>query len=77
MDAARGRGAARAGRRRRGRVCVRASCGLLEDDGFHVVGQAGDAEELLGVTTELLPDVVITDIRMPPDFQLEGLAAAR
>jgi class 3 adenylate cyclase/DNA-binding NarL/FixJ family response regulator len=49
---------------------------LLEDDGFHVVGQAGDAEQLLALTTELLPDVVITDIRMPPDFQLEGLAAA-
>jgi class 3 adenylate cyclase/DNA-binding NarL/FixJ family response regulator len=49
---------------------------LLEDDGFHVVGQAGDAEQLLALTAELLPDVVITDIRMPPDFELEGLAAA-
>jgi class 3 adenylate cyclase/DNA-binding NarL/FixJ family response regulator len=49
---------------------------LLEDDGFHVVAQAGDAEQLLALTAELLPDVVITDIRMPPDFQLEGLAAA-
>jgi class 3 adenylate cyclase/DNA-binding NarL/FixJ family response regulator len=49
---------------------------LLEDDGFHVVGQAGDAEQLLALTAELVPDVVITDIRMPPDFELEGLAAA-
>jgi class 3 adenylate cyclase/DNA-binding NarL/FixJ family response regulator len=49
---------------------------LLEDDGFHVVGQAGDAEQLLALTAELMPDVVITDIRMPPDFRLEGLAAA-
>jgi class 3 adenylate cyclase/DNA-binding NarL/FixJ family response regulator len=49
---------------------------LLEDDGFHVVGQAGDAEQLLALTAELVPDVVITDIRMPPDFQLEGLTAA-
>ena len=49
---------------------------LLEDDGFHVVGQAGDAEQLLALTAELRPDVVITDIRMPPTFELEGLHAA-
>ena len=48
----------------------------LEDDGFHVVGQAGDAEQLLALTAELVPDVVVTDIRMPPTFQLEGLEAA-
>jgi DNA-binding NarL/FixJ family response regulator/class 3 adenylate cyclase len=48
----------------------------LEDDGFHVVGQAGDAEQLLALTAELVPDVVVTDIRMPPSFELEGLQAA-
>jgi DNA-binding NarL/FixJ family response regulator/class 3 adenylate cyclase len=49
---------------------------VLEDDGFQVVGQAGDAEQLLQLTAELLPDVVVTDIRMPPSFELEGLQAA-
>jgi DNA-binding NarL/FixJ family response regulator len=49
---------------------------VLEDDGFQVVGQADDAEQLLQLTAELLPDVVITDIRMPPSFELEGLRAA-
>ena len=49
---------------------------VLEDDGFQVVGQAGDAEQLLELTAELLPDVVVTDIRMPPSFELEGLQAA-
>ena len=49
---------------------------VLEDDGFQVVGQVGDAEQLLQLTAELLPDVVITDIRMPPTFGLEGLEAA-
>jgi DNA-binding NarL/FixJ family response regulator/class 3 adenylate cyclase len=49
---------------------------VLEDDGFQVVGQVGDAEQLLQLTAELLPDVVVTDIRMPPSFELEGLQAA-
>ena len=49
---------------------------LLEDDGFQVVAQCEDAEQLLQLTAELLPDVVITDIRMPPSFELEGLTAA-
>jgi DNA-binding NarL/FixJ family response regulator/class 3 adenylate cyclase len=49
---------------------------VLEDDGFQVVGQAGDAGQLLQLTAELLPDVVVTDIRMPPSFELEGLQAA-
>ena len=49
---------------------------LLEDDGFRVVGQAGDAVELLALANELQPDVVITDIRMPPTMNLDGLEAA-
>jgi DNA-binding NarL/FixJ family response regulator/class 3 adenylate cyclase len=49
---------------------------ILEDDGFQVVGQVGDAEQLLQLTAELVPDVVVTDIRMPPNFELEGLRAA-
>src|SRR5215208_1940169 len=49
---------------------------VLEDDGCQVVGQVGDAEQLLQLTAELIPDVVVTDIRMPPSFELEGLQAA-
>jgi DNA-binding NarL/FixJ family response regulator len=40
------------------------------------VGQAGDADELLGLVRELQPDLVIVDIRMPPTHSTEGLVAA-
>jgi DNA-binding NarL/FixJ family response regulator len=50
---------------------------LLERSGFEVVGQAGDATELLALVRKTLPDVVIVDVRMPPDYQTEGLDAAR
>ncbi len=50
---------------------------LLEAAGFQVVGQAGDAEELLEHVRALRPDVAITDIRMPPTHTDEGLRAAR
>ncbi len=49
---------------------------LLEDEGFAVVGQAADASDLAVLVDELRPDVVITDVRMPPTFTLEGLHAA-
>ena len=50
---------------------------VLENDGFEVVGQAGDVEQLqtlLGTTT---PSLVIMDIRMPPTQTVEGLVAAK
>ncbi len=50
---------------------------LLERSGFEVVGQAGDATELLAVVRQRNPDLVIIDIRMPPDHAIEGLEAAR
>jgi DNA-binding NarL/FixJ family response regulator len=50
---------------------------LLERSGFEVVGQAGDAAELLEVVRERRPDLVIVDIRMPPSQRTEGLEAAR
>lgn len=50
---------------------------LLERHGFTVVGQAGDADGLLDVVEETEPDVVIVDIRMPPDHRVEGLEAAK
>ena len=50
---------------------------LLERSGFEVVGQAGDAVQLLDLVGEHLPDLAIIDIRMPPTHRTEGLAAAR
>jgi DNA-binding NarL/FixJ family response regulator len=51
--------------------------GLLEGSGFDVVGQAGDAPELLELVRRHQPDLVIVDIRMPPAQETEGLEAAR
>ena len=50
---------------------------LLEGRGFEVVGQAGDASELLVFVREHEPELVIIDIRMPPTQSTEGLEAAR
>ena len=49
---------------------------LLTEAGIEVVGQAGDAEDLLRKTRAHKPDVVITDIKMPPSQTDEGLRAA-
>ena len=49
---------------------------VLEAAGFAVVGEAGDAQELLREVREHRPDVVVTDIRMPPTHTDEGLRAA-
>jgi serine/threonine-protein kinase PknK len=59
-------------------VLLRAGlAGLLERSGFEIAGQAGDAEELLAVVRQELPDLAIVDIRMPPNQEYEGLEAAR
>jgi DNA-binding NarL/FixJ family response regulator len=50
---------------------------LLAEAGFDVVGQAGDADELLREVEDKAPDVAIVDIRMPPTHTDEGLQAAR
>jgi DNA-binding NarL/FixJ family response regulator len=50
---------------------------LLERFGFDVVGQAGDASELLSLVRKHAPDLVVVDIRMPPTHSIEGLEAAR
>jgi adenylate cyclase len=47
----------------------------LEDD-FSVVGTAADYDELVSKASELAPQVVVTDIRMPPSFHQEGIEAA-
>jgi serine/threonine-protein kinase PknK len=49
---------------------------LLGRAGMDVVGQAGDAPRLIALVRETRPDLVVTDIRMPPDHLAEGLAAA-
>jgi len=50
---------------------------LLTEAGIEIVGQAGDAEDLLRKTRAHKPDVVVTDIRMPPTQTDEGLRAAQ
>ena len=50
---------------------------LLEGAGFRVLGQAGDATDLLSLVRQLAPDLVVVDIRMPPGHTTEGLEAAR
>jgi len=49
---------------------------LLERSGFDVVGQCADAPLLLALVRERRPELVITDIRMPPGHSTEGLEAA-
>jgi serine/threonine-protein kinase PknK len=50
---------------------------LLESSGFDVLGQAGDAVQLLALVRSTKPDLAIVDIRMPPGHATEGLEAAR
>jgi serine/threonine-protein kinase PknK len=50
---------------------------LLNGAGFDVIGQAGDGRELIGLVREKAPELVVTDIRMPPTHSTEGLDVAR
>jgi DNA-binding NarL/FixJ family response regulator len=50
---------------------------LLDRTGFDVIGQAGDAPELISLVREHRPELAIVDIRMPPSHTTEGLDAAR
>ena len=50
---------------------------LLGELGFQVVGEAGDATALTDLVRATVPDLVVTDIRMPPTQTTEGLDAAR
>lgn len=50
--------------------------GLLARFGFEVVAAVGDAEALVDAVTAHVPDLVVTDIRMPPGFTDDGLRAA-
>ncbi|MHA6620591.1 response regulator [Pseudonocardia sp. DLS-67] len=50
---------------------------LLDRSGFEVVGQAGDAAQLLELVHDAEPELAIVDIRMPPAHTTEGLDAAK
>jgi DNA-binding NarL/FixJ family response regulator len=50
---------------------------LLNESGFEVSGQAGDAEDLIRKVGAHHPDVAVVDVRMPPTHTDEGLRAAR
>lgn len=49
--------------------------GILARFGYEVAASVGDGEALVAAVREHHPDVVITDVRMPPDFTDEGLRA--
>ncbi|SDL56287.1 ANTAR domain-containing response regulator [Tessaracoccus oleiagri] len=46
---------------------------LLTEEGYEVIGQAGDGEEAVELARELEPDLVIMDVKMP---KLDGISAA-
>jgi two-component system, response regulator PdtaR len=46
---------------------------MLAEEGYEVVGQAGDGEKVVELTERLRPDLVILDVKMPV---LDGIAAA-
>lgn len=54
---------------------LRALLGATDD--LEVVGAAGDYDELIARAEELAPQAIVTDIRMPPTFQREGIDGAR
>jgi DNA-binding NarL/FixJ family response regulator len=50
---------------------------VLEEAGFEVVGVAADADDLVRKAGAHKPDVVVTDIQMPPTSTDDGLEAAK
>ena len=46
---------------------------MLEEEGYAVVGEAGDGEEAIALADSLRPDLVILDVKMP---KVDGIAAA-
>ena len=46
----------------------------LRDSGFDVVGEAGDGQEAVDLATDLKPDLVVMDIKMP---RMDGITAAK
>ena len=50
---------------------------LARDPDVEVVGVAGDYDELIEQSVKLTPQVLVTDIRMPPTFKSEGIEGAK
>src|SRR3546814_17877215 len=46
---------------------------MLVEEGYDVVGQAGDGDQAIALVEELRPDLVILDVKMP---RLDGISAA-
>ncbi|MGN6760999.1 MAG: response regulator transcription factor [Leifsonia sp.] len=49
---------------------------LFDEAGFDTVGAFGDADTLMESLPDLMPDVVVLDVRMPPTYRDEGVRAA-
>lgn len=47
---------------------------MLEEEGYDVVGQAGDGEKAIELAESLRPDLVMLDVKMP---KLDGISAAQ
>ena len=47
---------------------------MLAEDGYDVVGQAGDGEKAVALARDLRPDLVVLDVKMP---KLDGITAAQ
>ncbi|RZB18634.1 DNA-binding response regulator [Streptomyces sp. F001] len=50
--------------------------GVLTRFGHQVLAAVGDADALIAAVREHAPDIVVTDVRMPPDNTDDGLRAA-
>jgi response regulator NasT len=46
---------------------------MLGEEGYDVVGEAGDGEQAVALVTELKPDLVVMDVKMP---KMDGISAA-
>jgi two-component system NarL family response regulator len=50
---------------------------VMQEDDIDIVGEAGDGQEAIDRTVELLPDVVLMDVRMPRTSGIEACAAIK